>query len=116
MKLLDRGFGCLMFFGGIGHGFGSYKAYSNDHMTLLWALSASFAMFLLAAVNLLRVGRKGDRGIAWVSLAGCAVWIGFVLWFGQLLGHPLDFRPLLNLVIAVVLGIFSIRSLLYSRA
>lgn len=112
MKLIDRLFGCLMFLGGIGHGFGSYMAYKNDHITLLWAWSTSFAVFLLAAVNLLRAGREGDRPLAWISLAGCLVWIGFVLWFARLLGNPLDFRPLVNLIIAAVLTGFSVRSLL----
>jgi len=115
MKLIDRIFGCLMFLGGIGHGFGSYMAYKNDHITLLWAWSTSFAVFLLAAVNLLRAGREGDRSLAWISLAGCLVWIAFVVWFAQLLGNPLDFRPLVNLIIAVVLTGFSVRSLLRAK-
>jgi hypothetical protein len=116
MKLLDRLFGWLMLLGGMGHGFGSYMAYKNDHVTLLWAWSASFAMFLLAAVNLLRAGRKGDRPLASISLAGCLVWIGFVVWFGKLLGNMLDFRPLVNLVIAAVLAGFSVRSLAQEKA
>lgn len=116
MKLIDRIFGCLMFLGGIGHGFGSYMAYKNDHITLLWAWSTSFAVFLLAAVNLLRAGREGDRPVAWISMAGCLVWIGFVVWFARLLGNPLDFRPLINLIIAAVLTGFSVRSLLRANA
>lgn len=116
MKLIDRIFGCLMFLGGIGHGFGSYMAYKNDHITLLWAWSTSFAVFLLAAVNLLRAGREGDRPVAWISMAGCLVWIGFVVWFAGLLGNPLDFRPLINLIIAAVLTGFSVRSLLRANA
>lgn len=116
MKVIDRIFGCLMFLGGIGHGVGSYMAYKNDHMTLLWAWSASLVGFLLAALNLLRAGRESDRPLAWISLAGCLVWIGFVVWFGQLLGNPLDFRPLGNLIITVVLAGFSVRSLLRAKA
>jgi len=115
MKLIDRVFGCLMFLGGIGHGFGSYMAYKNDHITLLWAWSTSFAVFLLAMVNLLRAGRDGDRPLAWISLAGCLVWTGFVVWFAELLGNPLDFRPLINLIIAVALAGFSTRSLLRAK-
>lgn len=109
MKPLDRVFACLLILGGIGHGLGSYKAYSKDPMALLWALSASFAVFLLAAVNLLRVGREGDRPLAWISTVGCVVWIGFVLWFGRLIGNLLDFRVLVNLIITVALAFFSLR-------
>jgi hypothetical protein len=112
MKALDRVFGCLLFLGGIGHGLGSYEAYGKDPMALLWALSGSFAVFLLASVNLLRAGRKGDRALGWISLVGCAVWIGFVLCFGRLIGNMLDFRVLVNLVVTVALGIFSVRSVL----
>jgi hypothetical protein len=114
MKTLDRVFGCLMFLGGIGHGIGSYKAYGNDHMALLWAWSASLAVFLLAGVNLLRAGRPADRALAWISLGGCVSWMACAAWFGQLIGNMLDFRPLLNFVVALVLAIFSIRSLLQS--
>ena len=89
---------------------------TTSQMSLLWALSASFAVLLLAAVNLLRAGRRGDRALGWISFAGCVVWIGFVLWFGALIGNMLDFRPLINLVITLVLAIFSLRSLRRSMA
>ncbi|MBV9301080.1 MAG: hypothetical protein JOY62_19160 [Acidobacteriaceae bacterium] len=112
MKALDRVFGWLLALGGIGHGLGSYKAYGNQPMALIWALSASFAVFLLAAINLLRTERAGDRTLAWISFAGCAVWIGFVLWFGALIGNIFDFRPLINLILTLVLTFFSLRSAL----
>lgn len=115
MKILDRVFGCLMILGGVGHGIGSYKAYSNDPMALLWALSASFAIFLLAAMNLLRAGRKGDRALAWISFAGCLGQGGFALWFGLLIGNVFDFRPLGNLIITLVLAVFSLRAALLTQ-
>jgi len=111
MKKLDRTFAVLMFLGGIGHGIGCYKAYGNDHMTLLWAWSASLFVFLLAGVNLLRAGRMEDRPLAWLSLGGCIAWAACAVWFGQLIGNLLDFRALGNLIIATVLAIFSMRSL-----
>jgi len=110
MKILDRLFGGLMFMGGIGHGIGSYQFYKNQPMNLLWALSASFAAFLLAAMNLLRAGRTGDRALAWISFAGCMVQIGFGLSFGFLIGNLVDFRPLANAIIALALAAFSLRS------
>jgi hypothetical protein len=110
MRTLDRIFGVLLFLGGIGHGIGTYQAYSKDPMYLLWALSASFAVFLLAAVNLLRAGRRGDHALAWISFAGCLVWIGFAFWFGMLIGNLLDFRPAVNLIVTLALAILSLRS------
>jgi hypothetical protein len=112
MKVLDRMFGCLMVLGGIGHGLGSYRAYGNQPMVLLWALSASFAVFLLAALNLLRSGRKRDRTLAWISFGGCVVQICFALEFGRLIGNVFDFRPLGNFIIALGLAVFSLRSAL----
>ena len=114
MKALDRVFGCLMILGAFGHGMGSYRAYSSQPMALLWALSASFALVLLAALNLLRAGRKYDRALAWISFCGCLVWIGFTLWFGLLIQNMFDFRPLVNLIITVALALFSLRSALKS--
>lgn len=99
-----------MFLGGIGHGLGSYQFYKNQPTNLLWALSASFATFLLAAINLLRTGRSGDRTLAWVSLAGCIVQIGFAVSFGLLIGNVFDFRPLTTAIIALALAAFSLRS------
>ena len=110
MKTLDRLFGCLLVLGGIGHGFGSYNAYRNEPMALLWALSGSLAVFLVAAINLLRAGRRGDRALAWIAFAACLGWCGFALWFGVLIGNVFDFRPLINLVVTAVLALFSLRS------
>lgn len=112
MRMLDRAFGCLLMLGGVGHGIGSYKAYKDEPMSLLWALSASFAIWLLAAVNLLRAGRVRDHALSWISFAGCLAWIGLAAWFGMLIGNMLDFRPLGNLIITVVLAAFSLRSAL----
>jgi hypothetical protein len=110
MRILDRLFCGLMFLGGIGHGIGSYQFYRSQPMNLLWALSASFATFLLAAINLLRTGRTGDRTLAWISFAGCFVQIGFAVSFGLLIGNVFDFRPLTTAIIALVLASFSLRS------
>ncbi len=68
-------------------------------MALLWALLASLALFLLAAMNLCcGPGEKGTPGW-WISFAGCVVWVGFVLRFAKLIGKVFDFRPIVNLII-----------------
>jgi hypothetical protein len=112
MKIVDRVFGWLLVVSGILHGFGSWNAFRNDQMSLLWALSGSFAVILLAAINLLRAERTSDRGLASLSFAGCLVWICFVIWFGRLIGNVFDFRPLAHLVVTMVLAIFSMRAIL----
>ena len=112
---MERLLGAVMFLGGIGHGFGSYMAYSKVPMELLWALSASFALFLLASLNLLRTWRSGDKAIAWICLLGCLVQAGFAIWFGRLIGNLLDFRPFINTIVSLLLALFSARSL-FQRA
>jgi len=116
MKTIDRIFGVLMVLGGFGHGLGSCQAYHDAPITLLWALSASFAGILLASVNLLRTARPGDRALAWISFAGCLVWSGFVVAFGHLIHNFLDFRVLVNLILTAALALFSLRSALQTAA
>jgi hypothetical protein len=112
MKTLDRICGALLAAGGILHGFGSYAAYHGQPMVLLWALSASFAILLLAALNLVRSGRPADRPLAWICFAGCLVWIIFAVWFGKLIGNVLDFRPLVQALVSAILAAFSLRTAL----
>ena len=68
--------------------------------------------YLLPAVNLLRVNRPGDRGLAWVSAAGCAGWIVIAVWFGIGMGNILDPRPLIQSMLALALLGFSLRTAL----
>lgn len=112
LRTFDRAFGVLLALGGLGHALGSWRVYRAEPMSLLWALSASFAVFLLAAINILRASRHRDRALAWISFAGCLAWIGFVLWFGALIGNVFDFRPLVNFIVTAALAGFSLRSAL----
>ncbi|HLH36617.1 MAG TPA: hypothetical protein VKX41_18240 [Alloacidobacterium sp.] len=111
MKTIDPIFGWLLFLGGIGHGLGSIRAYGHNQETLLWALCATLAVWLLAALNLLRAGRPADHTLAWVSFAGCLGWFVAAVAFGRLVGM-LDFRALINLILALALAIFSLRTAL----
>jgi hypothetical protein len=110
VKILDRICGWLLILGGCGHTMGSYNAYKNEPMTLLWALSASIAGVLLATLNLLRVGRPADRSLAWVCVVGNLVWLVFVYVFGRLIGNLLDFRVVIQACITILLLILSVRT------
>ncbi|HEY0759678.1 MAG TPA: hypothetical protein VGD59_10530 [Acidisarcina sp.] len=111
MRTLDRVFGCLMIVGALGHAMGSYAAYKTQAMALLWALSASFAELLLAALNLLRAGRPGDGKLAAVTLAGNLAQMVLVYTFGRLIGNVFDFRVLIQGGVTLVLIIMSVRTL-----
>ncbi len=64
MSTLDRVFAWLMVVSALLHELGSYAVYKADPMSLLWAESAGVAELFLAALNLLRVQRRGDAALA----------------------------------------------------
>jgi len=112
VKIVDRIFGAVLFLGGFGHGAGSYLAYRTQPMTLLWAWSASLAIFLLAAVNLLRSWRPRDRALAWICVLGCLLQAGFVVAFGHLIRNMLDVRVAVNLILNLGLAAISVQTVL----
>ena len=118
MKLLalDRFFSCLLIVGGIAHAFGAWSAFHSQPATLLWSEAAAFAIFLLAAINLLRSARPADRALAWISFAGCLVWAGFALAVGGLRGDFLYPPAVANVVDSLILANFSLRTALGSAA
>jgi len=64
----------------------------------LWALSGSLAALLVAALNLLRVGRPTDRPLAWVSFAASVAWGAVTVGFGAAIGHLADPRAVIHAV------------------
>ena len=110
MNAADRTFGWLLAIGSLLHSIGSVSAYRGRPETLLWALSATLAGLFLAALNLLRVGRPGDRMLAWISFFGCLGWLAVVIAFGKIIGNLLDFHVATVGAITIVLTIFSFRS------
>lgn len=107
MKFIDRAFGWLLVIGSVLHAYGSFKLYAPQTVTLVWSLSASFAGFLLAAINLMRVNRPGDRTLAYVAFAGSLCWCAIALAFGMAIDAPADPRVLYHVIVALVLAGFS---------
>ena len=112
MKLIDRIFGWLLVASALLHAWGSWMGYATQPETLLWSLSGSLAALLVAALNLLRVNRSQDRGLAWVCVAGSVAWAVVAIAFGRLMGSVLDPRALIHAVIALALAGFSLRGAL----
>ncbi|HTZ57346.1 MAG TPA: hypothetical protein VMB49_04580 [Acidobacteriaceae bacterium] len=111
MKILDRVLSCLLILGGAGHTAGSLQFYKADPMTQLWSLCASLFLFLLGAINLVRAGRRDDKALAWICLAGGLCWIGASIRFGWLIGNLLDFRAVVFVVITLGLCAMCLRTL-----
>jgi hypothetical protein len=110
MNAVDRTFGWLLVICGLLHTIGPVEAYRSRPETLVWALSATLTILLLAALNLLRIGRPGDKTLAWISFAGCVGWLAIAIAFGAVIGNIMDLRVVGVGFITVVLAIFSIQS------
>lgn len=111
MTILDRTFGWVLVLGGLLHASGSWHAFHGDPPQLLWALSGSLAALLVAAINLLRVGRPSDRPLAWVSFVASIAWVAVAVGFGAVIGNLADPRAVIHAVNATVLAGLSLRTL-----
>ncbi|HEY1209383.1 MAG TPA: hypothetical protein VGE85_08445 [Terracidiphilus sp.] len=112
MKIIDRIFAWILVLGGVLHGWGSCHIYRSEPMTMLWSLCATLLTLLIAAVNLLRVERPGDRPLAWISFAGSLSWAVAAFAAGVLIHNIFDPRPMTHWVAALVLAGFSLRAAL----
>jgi hypothetical protein len=112
VTILDRTFGWLLVVGALLHAAGSWHAFHNHPPQLLWALSGSLAALLVAALNLLRVGRPTDRPLAWVSFVASLAWLAVAVGFGAVMGHLADPRAVIHGVNAAVLAGLSLRTLM----
>jgi hypothetical protein len=108
MKWIDRALSGLLILAGVGHTLGVLDFY-KDPQTLLWALTATELIFLLAAINLLRTWRPGDRPLAAITAIATAAYFLFTLRFGQIIGNLVDFRVILFGALTLGLTAFSVR-------
>jgi hypothetical protein len=109
---LDRTLAVMLLLGAAGHTAGACRAYADQPMMLLWALCATLAVVLIAALNLLRAARPGDRLLAWVAAAGTASWLPVTLAFGTLIGNVLDPRVIVFEALSLALTGLSVRDAL----
>jgi len=115
MRILDRVLGFLLLLGGVGHTAGTFVGYRDKPELFLWSLCASGFVFLLAAVNLIRAGRSGDRALGWLTLIFNLGWCAASVGFGQLIHNMYDFRVIGFCVITLGLCAMSIASILAPR-
>jgi hypothetical protein len=115
LTIIDRTLAGLLTLGAIGHSIGSFKAYSQQPVVLLWALCASLLIVLLGALNLLRSTRPGDVPLAMLTGAGTAAWLISAIIFGMIIHNMLDPRVVLFVLLCLGLIAFNIRSALSRR-
>lgn len=111
LRITDYAFSGALILFAAAHGFiGSPAIYGWTSPQAVWAFSGSIAAWMIAAVNILRTGRPGDRGLALVALAGAVSWIGLIVWLASLSGAFSDIRMVLNIGAGTGLAIFAMRS------
>src|SRR3954454_527134 len=111
MKWIDRGLSCLLILSGIGHAYGVSSFY-RDPQTLFWSLTATILIFLIAAVNLLRTWRPGDRALAAISVGASTTYFIATLCFGRIIGDIADPRVILFGALTLGLGLFGLRDVM----
>src|SRR5260370_18864659 len=114
LRVLDRVFGVLLLLGAAGHAMGSLTLLPAGSEIQVWSLSGVTCAALLASLNIVRSGRRNDRTLAWLALAGALAWCAIAVLFGRAIGNVLDFRVVWHFVCAFALTGFSLRTALTS--
>lgn len=116
LNWIDRGLAIVFALGGVGHTFGVMDYYKAQPDALFWSLTASLLMFLLAALNLLRSWRPGDRALAILCACAMAGYLVVTYRFGVLVGDMVDPRVIGFGIITLGLIGFSLRGAMLRRA
>jgi len=116
LVIVDRILIALLLLGACGHSLGSFKAYGDQPMTLLWSLCGSLYVVMLVALNILRSLRKNDRALSAIAGVGCLVWIVPSLVFGTLIGNPFDFRPMIFVLLCLGLALFNAKAFYFKSS
>lgn len=112
LRVTDYAFSAALILFAAAHGFiGSPATYGWSSPQAVWSFSGTIAAWMIAAVNILRAGRPGDRSLAVVALAGAVAWIGLIVWLASLSGAFSDIRMVLHIGAGTGLAIFSVRSI-----
>jgi hypothetical protein len=109
MGLIDRAFAVLLLLIALVQALSSLNAYGAE--ALLWALSASAFMALLAAVNWLRAARPADRALATIAFGFGLLQALFVVTYAFTIHRFFDGRVISSLIVTLALVWFSARSL-----
>ena len=110
MTTIERVLAWLLAVSGALHVMGTFAGYPSGSEVFVWSLAATLAVFLLVAINLMRINRPQDRTLAVVSAIGCIIWAGLALGFGHAIGNIVDPRALIHAVLSLALAAFSMRT------
>ena len=113
LNILDRTLSVLLILGAVGHTLGVSKFYRGQTDLLFWALCATLLILLVAAVNLLRVSRPGDRGLAWLAAGASLTYAAVSVAFGLVIaGNLADVRAVSFAAISLALTALAMRGAL----
>jgi len=114
MKYLDIALSILLILESAGHGIiGNLWASGWDVSSkyVFWSFSGSIAIWMIAGVNLLRVSRSQDKGLAMLALGGALVWLFMMIWYGVIADMLTDPRIIAFVLTCGGLAFFSLRTL-----
>ncbi|HTV67468.1 MAG TPA: hypothetical protein VMF90_02930 [Rhizobiaceae bacterium] len=111
-RTIDLIFSVLLLIGAALHGYGTFDGYEVGSEVFVWSLSGVLAAALVAALNLLRRARPGDKTIAWLALFGSVAWVAIALMFGSAIGNIADPRAVWHVIAALALSGFSLQAVL----
>lgn len=103
-RMVDSTLSALLFLGAWAHAYGAFKTYPVPSEVLVWSLSGSLTVMLLAVLNGLRISRPDDAALAWICCAGCVGWAAVALAHGAVIGHLFDPRVVYQVVVALALA------------
>lgn len=110
LKWIDRICAAFLLLGLFGHSYGSYLAYRDQPVTLVWALSGSCLVGLVGSLNMARTFRPGDRMLAWFCAAGALMWGTISVGFGLAMGNVFDAKVVAFAIACLILIFSSLRT------
>src|SRR5262245_48458023 len=103
MKKVEYGLCALLALFALGHLAGTLTGYKPGTDVFVWSLSATFFVFAIVFLHVLRLRRPGDGLIRLGAIVFTAIWAVLALMFGWSQGNILDPRVLLHAAASVAL-------------
>ena len=103
MKRLELILAGLLAFGAAGHLIGTLTGYPYGSEVFVWSLTAVCYVFLIVALQVLRISRPNDRPVAITVTIATAAWVPLALAFGAAVGDIFDIRALMHASVSAAL-------------
>lgn len=115
--LIDRMLSVLLAVLAAGHGFiGVLLTHPLLDSGTVWGFSGSIAVWAIALLNWLRVGRPNDMVIAAWAVVGALSWVLMMIWLAVAADMFHDVRIWLFIVVSGGLAVFGFQTIAHAKA